>query len=99
MREALHGIEVMMREDPAAVLGFLLIGASGFLFIHMQFKLRAAGEKADFFAGLWSKPNPLARYLSLCASRGWSRWPAYLVWPSLVIGIALLMFGLFHLQD
>lgn len=36
-------------------------------------------------------------YLRLRRNHGWSPWPAYLIWPTLLAGIALLVTGVFKL--
>jgi len=95
----MHMLLEMARHDPAAVLGFLLLGAYSILFIHIQFKMRDAGY--DAYPLLW-RPKDWGlpfEYLKIRAKHGWSPWPAYLVWPCLIAGVILLVFGLFHLPD
>ena len=101
MRENLQQIIYMVWHDPAAVVGFLLIGIFAVLFIHLQLKMIKAGYKTSYnfigkpFAAVgWDTP---ARYLKVCANHGWSPWPAYLLAPCLLLGIAALVFGLFRL--
>jgi hypothetical protein len=82
MLDNLHIIVEMTRRDPLAVLGFLLIGASGVLFVHIQFKMRAVGY--DTYPLLsrsrdWKLP---AEYLRIKDQHGWSLWPAYLVFQN-----------------
>jgi hypothetical protein len=44
----------------------------------------------------WGLP---AKYLKVRSEHGWSPWPAYLLWPSLILGIVSLVVGLFRLQN
>jgi hypothetical protein len=99
MRENLHILVEMARHDPAVIMGFLLIGTFAVLFIHIELKMREVGYK----------PNPFTRpseyhalpfeYLRIRVKHGWSPWPAYLIWPCLAFGVALLVFGVAHLPD
>lgn len=88
-----HTIVQMAGHDPATVSGFLLIGASSVFFFHIVMKLSKAGHSISA-NGLGV---PFA-YLKVRANHGWSPWPAYLSWLSLIAGIALLVFGLLHLN-
>jgi hypothetical protein len=109
IRELLHEllqnsrmILEMTRHDPAVVLGFFLAGASGIMFFHIQLKMIRAGYKTSYtFFGKPFSPNgwdtPL-EYLKIRSKHDWSPWPAYLVWPCAAAGVALLVFGLFHLN-
>jgi hypothetical protein len=91
----LHQISYMVRRDPIAVAGFLLIGTAGFLFIHLQLKMTRAGYKTYLWsAKKWETPT---EYLRVRARHGWSPWPVYLFGPCLLLGVAALIFGLFRL--
>jgi hypothetical protein len=97
----IQAISYMARHDPAAIAGFLLIGSASVLFIHIQLKMIRAGYKTSysFFGKLivengWDTP---AKYMKVRANHGWSPWPVYLVFPCLLLGIGLLVFGLFRL--
>ncbi|HUJ32154.1 MAG TPA: hypothetical protein VLY23_12795 [Candidatus Acidoferrum sp.] len=94
MQENLRMIAEMLRHDPAVVLGFVFIGIQGVLFAHVQLKLTRAGYKFR-----WISWNTVLEYLRVRAKHGWLPWPAYLIWPCLIAGAALLVFGLFHLPD
>lgn len=87
----------MWRHDPAAILGFSLIGCFAVLYYHVQIKMLRAGyiTSYDFspYRG-WAAPF---RYLKVRAKHDWSPWPAYLLFPCLIAGVALLVFGLFRL--
>ena len=93
-------LSYMVGHDPLAVLGFSLLGTSSILFFHIQLKMRSIGYKIyPLFVQpykLWEIP---AKYLKICAKHRWSAWPVYLLWPSLILGIATLIVGLFRLQD
>lgn len=83
----------MARHDPAAVAGFLLIGASSVLFFPIAMKLSRAGHSIS--------ANGLGvpfTYLKVRAKHDWTPWPAYLSWLCLIAGVALLVFGAFHLS-
>ncbi len=88
----------MARHDPLAILGFCLLGASGVLFYHMLLKMSRAGFKVPYwrFDGKYKLP---VEYLKNGKERGWSPWPAYLIWPCLALGVAALVGGLFLLSD
>jgi hypothetical protein len=92
LRQSWQIILEMTRHDPAAVFGFVFLGASGVLSFHILLKLNKAGYPlgANAFGGT-------IKYLKLRATHGWSPWPAYLSWVCLAVGVALLFLGLFRL--
>lgn len=93
----MHNVLYMVRHDPLAIVGFLLLGASAVLFVHIQFKMRQVGYKTyPPFARPYDWTLPL-EYLRIRSKHGWSPWPAYLAWPCLGIGILVLVLGLFRL--
>ncbi len=97
-------ITEMLRHDPALVLGFLLVGVSAVLYNHMQMNMVREGYKPSysFFIPAVISPKAwtsLTEYLRVRSKHGWSPWPAYLIWPSFFVGVALLLFGMFHLAD
>ena len=102
MQNELQAMSYLARHDPAAIGGLFLIGCSSALFIHIQLKMIRAGYKTSYtFFGLkpfrangWDTP---AQYLKIRSKHSWSPWPAYLLFPCTIIGIGLLVFGLFHL--
>jgi hypothetical protein len=100
MQGEIQAISYATRHDPAAVAGLLLIGCSSVLFIHIQFKMIRAGYKTSYtflrlnIANGWDTPS---QYLRVRAKHSWSPWPAYLLFPCVIVGIALLVFGLFRL--
>jgi hypothetical protein len=76
-----------------AVVGFVLIFGSAFLFIHMQFKMRAVGYKTY---PLFTRPSDYAlplEYLRVRSKYGWSPWLVYLMPTFFLGGVALLLFG------
>ncbi len=94
-------IAYMAKHDPAVIVGLLLIGGAGVLFIHIQLKMIKAGYKTSyaFFgkalsANGWDTP---LRYLKVRGQHRWSPWPVYLLGPCLALGILLLVLGLFRL--
>jgi hypothetical protein len=88
----LSPIAYMARHDPAAIVGLLLIAGAGVLFFRIQLKLIRAGYPMR--ANGWETPT---HYLKVRAKHGWSPWPAYLLVPCFLLGIAALVFGLFRL--
>ncbi|HXQ24859.1 MAG TPA: hypothetical protein VN822_00485 [Candidatus Acidoferrales bacterium] len=99
MQESAHALFDMAMHDPLAIFGLLLIGAFVVLFTHIQFKMRGIGYKTYplFARGYdWTLP---AEYLKVRRKQGWSPWPAYAMWPCLVLGIVALVAGLFRLFD
>ena len=92
----------MIKHDPMAVMGFVLIGASAVLAFHLHRKLLAVGEDtSDQFiripnTAVWTVPRA---YVKAGSKHGWSTWPAYAVWLCAVSGIGLLIAGLFRLGD
>lgn len=95
MQGNLQQISYMVTHDPIVIVGFLLVGAAGFLFIHVQLKMSRAGYKTYLWsAKKWEAPT---EYLRVRAKHGWSPWPVYLFGPCLLFGIAALIFGLIHL--
>ena len=92
----------MARHDPLLIVAFLLIGASGWLSFVVVRRLSECGYKTGGFVSSWPLIGtmPLA-YLHLKArtQRGWSPWPAYLIWIFALAGIAALVAGLFLLPD
>ena len=91
----LQAIAYMLRHDPAVVTGFSLMGLTGFLFFHLQYKVDKAGVKTNYLS--LEKWNAQSQYLQIRSRHGWSPWPAYLIVPSFLLGIAALIFGLLHL--
>jgi hypothetical protein len=97
MRESVHAVLYMARHDPLAILGLLLVCTFAVLFTHVQFKMRAVGYKTyPAFARPYDWTLP-AEYLKVRSKHGWSPWPVYLMWPCLVVGIIILVIGLFRL--
>ncbi len=86
----------LLKHDPWPVIGFGLLGASAVLFFHMHFKLEKLGLSNFGSATQWQNPT---RYVSEARRYGWSMWPAYFFWISLIAGIAFLAYGMFHLYD
>lgn len=89
----------LVRHDPMAITGLLLIGISGVLFFHVLRKTTMVGHHLpsnffDFKGTIWSVP---LAYLRVRSQQGWSPWPAYLIWPFGIVGVILLVMGLFRL--
>ncbi|HXX45268.1 MAG TPA: hypothetical protein VEJ38_11090 [Candidatus Acidoferrales bacterium] len=101
MQDRLRDVIDFAKHDPAAVAGWILVGASSVLFFHMHLRLIRAGYKTSFsFFGKplsWNGWDALPQYLKVRTRHGWSLWPVYLIVPCLLTGIVLLIFGVFHL--
>ena len=101
MQNEIQTLSYMVKHDPAVVAGFLFIGCSAVLYIHVQLKMVRAGYKTSFDV----LRGPLSvkglemptQYLKARAKQGWSPWPVYLFLQCLLAGIGLLVFGLFRL--
>jgi hypothetical protein len=99
MPENFRDLVYLTRHDPFVVLGFLLIGAYAVLFVHIQFKMRSVGYKTYPMVSRPSDWGLAVKYLKIRSQHGWSPWPAYLLWPSLILGVVTLVVGLFRLQN
>jgi hypothetical protein len=89
----------LVRHDPMAIIGLLLIGTSGVLFFHVLCKTTMVGHHLpsnffEFKGIIWTVP---LAYLRARSRQGWSAWPAYLIWPFGLAGSVLLVLGLFRL--
>jgi hypothetical protein len=89
----------MIRHDPLAIIGLLLIGASGVLWFRLYSNLKVLGEQAPRSISL-----PLAfhiwlskTYLRHAHAGHCSPWPAYLMWLCSGAGVLLLVVGLVRL--
>lgn len=65
MTEDLKMISYVLHKDPAVIVGFLLIGLSGVLLVHMQLKLQTTGYKFPYLKYLtkrnWEIPREYLR--------------------------------------
>ena len=102
MRENIQQIVFMAQHDPAAIAGFLLLVCASVLFFHVQLKMIRAGYKTSY--SFFGKPfgangwDSFGTYLKLRTQHGWSPWLVYLLGPTIILGVGLLLFGLFQLQ-
>jgi hypothetical protein len=90
----------MVRHDPLVVIGFVLIGLSGWQSFVIYRRLATSGYKWRGYREAWPLIGtmPIAYlYLKERKENGWSPWPAYLIWIFAVGGTAALVVGLFHL--
>jgi hypothetical protein len=61
--------------------------------------MRSIGYKTNPLVSRPSDWELPAKYLKVCSQHRWSSWPVYLMWPSIILGLALLVIGLFRLQN
>ncbi len=97
MQNSLQQVVYMAKHDPAVIVGFLLIGSASAMFMHIQFKMIRAGYKTSWGklpANGWDTPFA---YLRVRSKHGWSPWPAYLLWPCMIVGIVIFALGVFRL--
>ena len=99
MRQSLHLISEVLRDDPGLALGLALVASAVALFIYIELRMRDIGYKPSPFTKPIKYHNLPFEYLRVRARRGWSPWPAYLIWPCLIVGLLLLVFGVAHLPD
>lgn len=102
MQNEIQALSYMAKHDPAAVAGWVLIGCSSVLYIHVELKMVKARYKTSFDVlrgPLSSKGafHTFTQYLEVCGKQRWSPYPVYLFLPCLLVGIGLLLFGLFRL--
>jgi uncharacterized membrane protein len=74
------------------VVGVLLIGVAAVLDSCFRFRMGRIGEK---WALLQGGTFNYSRYHKARKEYGWAAWPVYLMWASVVCGIALLVAGFF----
>jgi len=90
----------MVRHDPLLIVGLLLIGLSSWLSFVVFRRLQECGYRWRGYiaSGPMIGTMPLAYlYLKERKRRGWSPWPAYLIWIFLITGLAALVAGAFRL--
>jgi hypothetical protein len=85
--------------DPLAIIGFLLIGASGALWFRVYSRLEKAGERAprDISLPLTYHVWLSRTYLRLARAGHWSPLPALLMWLCAALGLLALVLGLAYL--
>jgi hypothetical protein len=100
MDETYQMIRYLFKHNPYVIGGLLLVGHASILFMHIQLKMLKLGYKSYTFfknptsTNGWDLP---AEYLRVRNKYGWSAWPVYLLWLSLIIGLVVLVIGLFRL--
>ena len=82
--------------DPLVLLGIVLLGVFAAVFIYVQIKMKSAGY--DTFSFIyrprdWGLP---AAYLKICAKYHSPRWPVYLMWSCLILGVMTFFLGAFY---
>ena len=74
--------------------GILLVGAYSALNVLIYFDLRRNGYRysgAGIFLGLMDQKE----YLRVRTKDGWLVWPILLMWPCLILGVILIVLGIF----
>ena len=92
-------ITSFVRQDPLAVLGFMLLGASGILSFRLFMKLEQIGDKS-YQRSMFPLSVVLAvskAYLAHARRKNYSPWPAYLPWVCAAVGWITLIVGLCQL--
>jgi len=89
-----HVIAHVIRHSPLPVLGFVLIGAGSVMWWLIQLAMTKGGYKTRMFQQIPNDVGLPVQYLKVSSRRGWSAWPAYLVWPCLILGALLLFIGI-----
>jgi len=99
MDETWKIISYMLQKNPLVIVGFIFIGTFAVLLAHIQLKMVRAGNKLPYGRYLTKRGwGASFEYLKIRGERGWSAWPAYLMWPAAIIGVVCLVIGLFRLQ-
>ena len=75
--------------------GIALLASFAIIHYYLYLRLRDTGYNKNILNFLLVEV-PID-YLRARAKYGWSPWPAYLMWPFLLIGSALLIIGVFKL--
>src|SRR6266481_4518622 len=75
--------------------GIALLACFAIIHYYLYQRLRDTGYNKNIFTFLLVEVP--VDYLRVRAKYGWSPWPAYLMWPFLLIGSALLIIGVFKL--
>ncbi len=75
--------------------GMFLLASSASTHYYLYLRLRDTGYNKTIFDFLLVEIP--VDYLRLRRKYGWSPWPAYLTWPMFVIGVVLLLTGVFKL--
>jgi hypothetical protein len=100
VQESVQTVVAAAKQYPTPISGLLFIGISAILFFHIQLMMTRAGYKTSyaFFKNPWTTNgwDTPTEYLKIRAKHGWSPWPAYLVFPCMLAGIGLLVYGLFR---
>ncbi len=74
------------------LFGAILLACFVALDTFIRLKLKGAGRKLVFLRG---GTLDYSEYMEATNSHDWPRWPVYLIWPSLVLGLVLVAAGLF----
>jgi len=76
--------------------GICLIGFSSAILMDLYFRLRKTGIHTDNWIvwSTWIFIYKVPReYLRCRKEHGWPAWPAYLIWPLLIVGLAFFIKG------
>ena len=92
---ALLALEQATQAKTYLYAGIFFLASFAILHYYLYLRVRDAGQKKDISNFLLIE-IPIA-YLRLREKYIWSPWPAILIWPLLVAGIALLALGVSRL--
>ena len=85
----------MLRAKFFLYSGMLLLAFFAVVHYYLYLRLRDIGYGKHIFNFLLVAIP--VDYLRNRAKYGWSAWPAYLVWPLLIVGLVLFAIGVFRL--
>lgn len=99
MTENWRLLSYMIHKNPLVISGLLLIGVSGFLAMHMELKIVRSGGAFPYSKWLTRRGHDVVwEYLKLGSQHHWSPWPAYAMWPTGLVGVGCLIWGLFRFR-
>jgi hypothetical protein len=74
------------------ILGVLFLGVGGVLDSVFRFRMSRVGQR---WALLQGGAFDYSRYHRARKEQGWAAWPVYVMWATVICGIALLIAGFF----
>jgi len=90
----MHEIKEIWAFGPFFTVGFLLVGTYSGLTVSIYLRLRRNGYRyngAGTFLGIFDQQQ----YLKVRGKHAWPVWPILVMWPCLILGVILMVTGLF----